>query len=90
MIELILLCFGTASLSIFFDMCLQEGMIFYRYYKNIERLPVWIFKPLGGCVYCSGTWIFLIVYSCLIAEFSALIVLGIGINHVFIKAIERI
>jgi hypothetical protein len=96
--ELILLSFGTASLSVFFDMCMQEGMILYRYYRNIEKFPAWIFKPLGGCVYCSGTWIFICTYLIIAKnvfpiEFVSLAVfgiLGIGLNHVFIKLIERI
>lgn len=87
--ELLILCLGSASLSYFLDMCFEENMIFHWYYKLIERLPEYLFKPLGGCIYCFGSWIFLILYTCLIAKFSGLIVLGIGFNYVFIKALEK-
>lgn len=51
---------------------------------------IWLYKVLGGCSFCFGTWIYLIGYIVSIADFSYLIVLGIGINHVFIKLIEKI
>jgi hypothetical protein len=69
---------------------MQEGMILHRYYLAIERLPLFVFKPLGGCSYCFGTWIFLSVYMLSIAEISTQILLGIGINHIFIRIIEKI
>jgi hypothetical protein len=101
MINLILFCFGTAGLTMFLDMCMQEGMILHRYYKIIEKLPVWLFKPIGGCCYCLGGWLFICTYlitiffiksvfsenSFILALFG---VLGIGINYVFIKLIDRI
>jgi len=42
----------------------DEGMIFNRYQKLIEKLPEWLFFPLGGCYLCfTGQlcfWYFLI------------------------------
>lgn len=42
----------------------DEGMIFNFYYRWIEKLPDWLFKPLGGCEYCFGgqlaLWYYLI------------------------------
>jgi hypothetical protein len=66
MINLILFCFGTASLTHFFWVSMNEGMIFHWWYKFIEVIGekrLWLFKVLGGCTYCYGTWIFIILYS---------------------------
>ena len=30
----------------------EEGMIFNAYQKQIEKLPLWLYKPLGGCYLC--------------------------------------
>ncbi len=91
MINLILFCFATASLTLFLDMCMQEGMILHRYYKAIEGLPVIVFKPLGGCSYCFGTWIFVLFFFLFRPETIELgLLLGLGINYVFIKAIEKL
>ena len=42
----------------------DEGMIFNRYQKLIEKLPEWLFFPLGGCYLCfTGQvcfWYFLV------------------------------
>jgi hypothetical protein len=35
MINLILFCMGTASLTMFLNVCMQKGMIFRRYYNLI-------------------------------------------------------
>jgi hypothetical protein len=91
MIDLILFCFGTASLTVFLDMCMQEGMILHRYYKAIEGFPVMLFKPLGGCSYCFGTWIFVLFFFSFRSEPNILgLFIGLGINYVFIKVIEKI
>lgn len=98
MIKLILFCLGTACLSLFLEMCMQEGMVLHSYYKAIEKFPVALFKPLGGCVYCFGTWVFICTYlmwgkSVLTGNFSILTLyclFGIGFNYVFIKVIERL
>ncbi len=102
MINLILFCFATASLTLFLDMCMQEGMILHRYYKAIEGLPVVVFKPLGGCTYCMGFWIYIIsiilihvtelqiIQASRFEDFALLAFLGIGFNYVFIKVIEKL
>lgn len=44
----------------------SPGMIFYFWYKWIDHLPDWAFKPLGGCNMCFGgqlaLWYYLIKY----------------------------
>lgn len=90
MIDLILLCLSTASFSLFVDMCMEEGMILHWYYKLIERLPEVLFKPLGGCIYCFSAWCFVLFY-CLSdgGDKNFVLFLGIGINYIFIKSIEK-
>jgi hypothetical protein len=102
MINLILFCFGTAGLTLFLDMCMEKEMILHWYYRAIEKLPLWLFKPLGGCPYCFGTWVY--VFSIILVYvsksesiqpsqfcyFTLLAFLGIGFNYVFIKVISRI
>ena len=35
-----------------FTVLTWEGKIFHFYRKLIDRLPDWLFKPLGGCHMC--------------------------------------
>jgi hypothetical protein len=132
MINLILFCFGTASLTLFLDMCMEKGMIFRKYYNWITywfylpnnklrsykvSLPglnvlyayprfvkneyTWLWKVLGGCNRCFGSWLFICTYLVtIILETSVFTynsfilavygILGIGFNYVFIKAIEKL
>ena len=79
--QLILLCVCTGFLSCFIDECMNEGMIFVKYYEFIQdNLPEWLFKPLGGCVFCFGTWV-CIVFMALFHVKLLYFPLGIGINY---------
>lgn len=94
MMKLIFLCFGTASFSLFLDMCMEDGMIFSWYYRLIERVffkkHIWLFKVLGGCVYCFSTWVFVLFFFWMRSETKLVeLFLGIGINYGFIKLYER-
>jgi len=44
---------------------MNPNMIFYSYYKLIDKLPDVLFKPLGGCLMCftgqCAMWTYLIV-----------------------------
>lgn len=111
MIELILFCFGTACLSHFMQLTFQKGMIFRHYHNLItyhfalpENNPKkWLFKILGGCIYCNGTWVFIVLFSLnssvwlifsqgntLILGFTIELFLGVGINYFIIDAIGRL
>jgi hypothetical protein len=142
MINLILFCFGTASLTMFLDKCFEKGMIFRKYYnwitywfylerkkvgkvlipykprwsacptleismcdmagsmnspkiiirpRFIKNKYIWLYKILGGCPYCFGTWIFVLFFFLLRLETLQFgLFLGIGINYVFIKGIEKL
>jgi hypothetical protein len=131
MIDLVLFCFGTASLTLFLDMCMEKGMIFRKYYNWItywlsldkrevtftmrgfdvsnikiryiyqKNQFVWLWKILGGCSLCFGTWLFICTYLLTIVLLKSVFpynsfilavygILGIGFNYVFIKVIEKI
>ncbi len=45
---------------------MEGGMIFHWWYNLIEKLPQWLFFPLGGCAKCFagqvGLWYYLIAH----------------------------
>lgn len=60
--------------------------------KFIKNEFIWLWKILGGCSYCFGTWAFIALFFFLHRAETNLFELfqGIGINYVFIKAIEKL
>lgn len=69
MIEFLILLFTfafiTACFSWFFDLCIEEDMIFKRWLpflqRTIKETSFW-YKPLGGCVICANVWHSFITY----------------------------
>lgn len=53
--DVLFFAFFVACFSIFLNYC--YGTIFSPYLVLIRRLPDWLYYPLGGCLYCHGTWI---------------------------------
>ena len=39
---------------VFVIILMEEGMIFSWWWNVINRLPMWLAKPLGECEYCLG------------------------------------
>lgn len=90
----------VAALGLFFQACMEPGMIFRRYYlylthhwiTNWRRERRWRrfwLKPLGLCVYCNTTWIglvFYLVYFGLHLE----ILLFAGLVYAWLKAFQRL
>lgn len=81
----------------FIDFCFNEGNIFDRYYlfiyNKFEKDNLKIFKVLGGCIYCFGTWIFIINYLLFNIYYSLpfiFIFFGIGINYISIDILTKI
>lgn len=37
---------------VFCEILTAEGNIFYWYRLQIDKLPMWLYKPLGGCTVC--------------------------------------
>lgn len=56
---------------------------------------VWLWKPLGGCIFCFGSWIYIIISLLFtnnlpfISQFITLF-LGLGTNYLFIELIQRL
>jgi hypothetical protein len=52
-------------ITVFVNLC-EPGMIFSFYGKLIDRLPGWLYNPLGGCVKCTTGqacfWGYIIAY----------------------------
>ena len=89
---LMILCFGTSCLSLFIQKCMEPGMILRRYYlwltyhwiKNWRKRDRWkryFLKPLGLCIWCSGTWIGIFFFS-LYCGFRLEIFLFIGVQYI--------
>lgn len=67
---------------------MQGGLL--TFWGNwIATLPEWLYKPLGGCLICFGTWLTLIYYN---LELDILTLLGLFYFVVYVVApkIEKI
>jgi hypothetical protein len=63
---MIALLFKLVIISVVFVNLCEPGMIFSWYGKQINKLPDWLYNPLGGCVKCFAGqvsfWGYLVVY----------------------------
>ena len=59
----------NACLSLTFHHFCEEEMIFFKYQKLLKKLPAWIAKPLGRCIFCHNVWVN-------VAMFWAVILIG--------------
>jgi hypothetical protein len=56
----------------------------------------WLFKILGGCIYCFSTWIFIGLYLLIVSDIQHLrlsligLILGIGLNYFWIEVLLKI
>ena len=83
--SLCLLSLMTAALSSFIDYCLDHHPIGIWYLRWLKSLPENIAKPLGECIYCSGSWLHLgIVF--LVSDYSLCdSLISLGANHLFLR-----
>lgn len=44
--------FKISIIAFIFIQLIEPEMIFSFYGKMIDGLPEWLYKPLGGCLYC--------------------------------------
>ena len=95
MLNLIIFAFLNALFVSFIDFCFNEGNIFEKYYlfilKYKEKHP-FIFKILGGCIFCFGTWIYIFhhIFLSLKGELDiTYIFLGMGLNYFILKKISE-
>lgn len=74
----------------------KYGERFPLYTKHKEAWYGWFYKPLGGCLYCFGTWLYMFFYIalCFLLPIHVSIgivagLLGLGSNYLFIDYIEK-
>ena len=94
LLTLIVFTLCTASLAVFLDFSFETGEIFAFYRKGIDKAfnprALWLYKILGGCVFCFGTWVFICTYLIFGSVNFAFIPIGIGLNYVWIKLLIKI
>lgn len=89
----------VASLGLFFQECLEPGMIFRRYYLWLtyhwihnrhrkKRWKRWLLKPLGMCVYCHTTWLAIFYYLFKFGPEVELL-LFLGLVYVWLKLLKK-
>lgn len=81
---LILTAAISAAFSVFFAYLLEHHPLGRRFAGILTTLPEWIAKPLGECVYCSGTWHYLFIGFFLIKIPFLLCCVGFGVNYLAI------
>lgn len=86
--SLFLLSVMTAALSLFIDYCLDHHPLGIWYLRWLKSLPENIAKPLGECMYCSGSWLHLgIAY--LVVDFSLCdSLISLGVNHLLLRLMQ--
>lgn len=66
-LECMILGVVSAFITILYNYTLQYNAIFSRFGRLLEEWSEkggflgWISNPLGNCIYCSGTWIAIII-----------------------------
>lgn len=102
LLTMMLLALCTAALGVFFQECLEPGMIFHQYGKwlhatyrlNWRRKDRWrrhLVQPLGNCVFCNSSWIYIIAHLLVIGwQNAAFILLGLGLNYVWVKIFNKL
>lgn len=57
-----------------------------------KRRLSFLYKPLGGCVNCFGTWVFIVLFFFLHRENTLQLglFLGLGVNYIWIKIFNKI
>ena len=88
MLLLFLLGTSIAMLSHAFQKYMQPNHIFNWYYNWLSKLPKYIAKPLGLCVYCNSVWI-TIIFFFIYFKPSFNIFLLIGITWFFVDIINK-
>jgi hypothetical protein len=80
----------------FIDFCFNEGNIFDRYYlfiyNKFEKENPKLFKVLGGCIYCFGTWVFMFIYLLFNLYYTLpiiFILFGMGVNYISIEILNK-
>ena len=103
--QVIVICFMTASLTVFLRFCMGSGNIFGWYGDWIDKQ--WdespnmqpLLKVIGACNKCYGTWVFIVLFCCYwlfsnqkdgVTSMALCTILGCGVNYMFINLFEKI
>ena len=79
----------SSSFSLFLSFCYGRGELFSFWGLLLSKMPTYLAKPLGSCVYCQSTWIALCL--CLCYANSPLVYMGaIGLNYIFLDTYFKI
>lgn len=71
----------------------SDGMILEWYQKTICKLPKWLHKPLGGCMYCVNVWAFVLLNSYYLFSYHdvikafLLLLIGISIGNLYLRVL---
>lgn len=107
LVSLFLMALSTASLSMFLQKCMEPEMIFRRWYlllvlkyikwrKKKQRWKRSLLKPIGLCVYCYSTWVFIVLYLLIVSQKTGFLLyfiglfIGMGFNYIWIKVLEKL
>jgi hypothetical protein len=55
MIDFLLACVCSSAVCVGAHVAMQNRMILHFYYEWIRKLPLILFKPLGGCLPCMAS-----------------------------------
>jgi hypothetical protein len=80
-VEIILVALAGASLTNFFDDCIQDGMIFGRYGNWLRKEENFWKKPIGGCMICTNVYVtifMLIMYKFILILFMIFAIIGVS------------
>lgn len=91
---------GAGAMTIFIDFIIQPGQIFGFWTKFLERVmnheknPFrFLYKPMGGCLYCMNVWVAFGIYSLAVYHTGLtwwLILPSAAIAHVTVSILEPI
>lgn len=96
-LHLFLFSFFSSFFIKFIDFCFNEGNIFDWYYlyiyEKFESKSPKLFKVLGGCIYCYGSWIYIAIFIAFNYYYNIpfiFIFLGLGINYISLRILNII
>jgi hypothetical protein len=91
---------GAGAMTIFIDFIIQPGQIFGFWTWFLERVmnnpknPFrFLYKPMGGCLYCMNTWVAFAIYALAVYHTGLtlwLILPSAAIAHVTVSILEPI
>lgn len=93
----LIICLGSAGLSLFLQMTMSKGMIARKYYswlyihyvRKCKTSPFKaLLKPLGLCIYCYSVHIFLACYLSVVG-FDMLLPIHLGLFYICLSELIK-